>query len=76
MPIKGKEKKMTLTKKGEFLAVARTEGVTVYGKRRILPLGSEATFNLRKVESKLVLIFSVCKKVSTIYKRPVGLLYY
>jgi hypothetical protein len=76
VPIKGEEKKTTLTKKREFLAVVGTERVAANRERRILSLRNEATFSLKEAESKSALISSVCKEMGTVYKRPVGPLYY
>jgi predicted NodU family carbamoyl transferase len=76
VPIKREEKKTTLTRRGESLAAARTERVVANRKRRILPLGSEATFSLREAESRSASISSVCKEVGTVYKRPMGPSYY
>jgi hypothetical protein len=74
--IKGEEKRTTLIKKREFLAVARIVRVTANRERRILPPRSEATFSLRKAKSKLALISSVCKEMNIVYKRLMGLSYY
>jgi hypothetical protein len=76
VPIKGEEKRITLTRRGESLAAARMEEVAANGERRIFLPRNKATFSPRKVKSRSALISSVCKEVGTVYKRLVGLPYY